>query len=195
MLSPGLNFKVKKHISTLSRKTTCVGNFCYQWALQKIENSFVEENYCESVKFSQKISSFREIVERINVKFEKNDFLSYQEFRKYQFRRDLSDARYKKEPVTVPNLPMLTAVSMSSNAYYMTKLAISAILRSLNSEAFVHLPAHDYLWGYHDKLFSLSRSILPLRNDGISSKLFGILAKVSKIYKVVPTHITFFLKI
>lgn len=119
----------------------------------------------------------RETVQRVNIHFNDDDgTVNYQEHRDYKFLPELSKGR-QSDRLKVPNLPLLGAAAMSKHSYFITKLSLSALFTSINSEAFINVPAHRFMWGYDDHLYELAKGILALRNESPLEK-FGIMANV-----------------
>lgn len=118
---------------------------------------------------------YEEIPERTNVKFHHNGTVSFQDNRAHKFRPDLSKGRRQSERIIVPNMPMLGAAAMSKNSYYMTRLAMSTLLKGLNAKPFLNLPAHRFIWGYDDSLYALAKGVMSYHKK-MPFERFGILA-------------------
>lgn len=156
-------------------------------------------------------------MERVNVKFNDDGTISYQDHRDYKFMPKLSKGRKQSDRIIVPNLPLLvritayanafnifffiymlmlhslqTAASTVKNEYFLTRLSMSTLLRTLGSKPFINLPAHRFIWGYDDNLFSLAKSIL--RREFPYDKI-GIMTNVSYLLLsdgIEKTQKTFF---
>lgn len=74
---------------------------------------------------------------------------------------------------------------MSKYSYYITRLSMSTLLKSLNAKPFIRLPAHRFIWGYDDNLYNLAKGVLAFTGDTPSADKFGILANVSLL--ILPT--------
>ncbi|KAF2880151.1 hypothetical protein ILUMI_26014 [Ignelater luminosus] len=118
---------------------------------------------------------YEEISERVNVQFYPNGTVSYQEHRRHKYRADLSKGRRQSDRIIVPNMPMLGAAAISKNSYYMTRLAMSTLLKGLNAKPFLNLPAHRFIWGYDDSLYALAKGVMSYQKKFPFEK-FGILA-------------------
>jgi len=118
---------------------------------------------------------YEEIIEKVNINFHQNGTLSYREHRIHKYRADLSKGRRQSDRIVVPNMPMLGAAAVSKNSYYMTRLAMSTLLKGLNAKPFLNLPAHRFIWGYDDSLYNLAKGVLSFHKK-LPFERFGILA-------------------
>lgn len=120
---------------------------------------------------------YRETIQRVNVKFNDDGTINYQEHRDYKFLPELSKGR-QSDRLNVPNLPLLGAAAMSKYSYLLTRFSMSTLFTTLNAQPFINLPAHRFMWGYDDNLYELAKGVLALRNESPLDK-FGIMANVS----------------
>jgi len=51
--------------------------------------------------------------------------------------------------------------SVLHNSSFLLNMGLSTLARYLDSQPFLNLTAHDYLWGYDDQLVRLANSMLP----------------------------------
>lgn len=79
---------------------------------------------------------------------------------------------------------------MSKYSYYLTRLSMSTLLKSLNAKPFIRLPAHRFIWGYDDNLYNLAKGVMAFTRDGPTSEKFGILANVSFIHCLILELLT-----
>ncbi|XP_018328053.1 scavenger receptor class B member 1-like [Agrilus planipennis] len=107
---------------------------------------------------------YEETLEKVNVRFHQDSTVSYQEKRSYKFRPDLS-SRKTTSILTVPNLPMLGAVSVNRFSYYMVRLSLATVFNGIGVRPFINLPAHKFIWGYEDILYTLAKTVMPLEDD------------------------------
>ncbi|KAJ2947211.1 hypothetical protein O0L34_g16920 [Tuta absoluta] len=63
--------------------------------------------------------------------------------------------------VTLPNIAMLTMVSMMSNYSFFSRMSFNVLLDQLGSSPIVSVSAQDYLWGYPDPLIRLGNTFMP----------------------------------
>ncbi|KAI5634272.1 CD36 family domain-containing protein [Phthorimaea operculella] len=63
--------------------------------------------------------------------------------------------------VTLPNIAMLTMVSMMSNYSFFSRMSFNMLLDQLGSKPIVSVSAQDYLWGYPDPLIRLGNTFMP----------------------------------
>lgn len=125
---------------------------------------------------------YRETIERVNVKFNEDGTINYQEHRDYKFLPELSKGR-QSDKLNVPNLPLLGAAAMSKYSFMLTRFSMSTLFRTLNAQPFINLPAHRFMWGYDDNLYELAKGVLALRNESPLDK-FGIMANVCMLLVV-----------
>ncbi|RZC37476.1 scavenger receptor protein [Asbolus verrucosus] len=102
-------------------------------------------------------------MERINAQFNGSQ-VSYQEQRVYKFMPELSKVRRQNDRVIVPNVPLFTAAALNKHSSYFTRLGVSGLLKSLNAKPFLSLPAHRFIVGYEDNLYSLAKSFMKFQN-------------------------------
>ncbi|KAF5276711.1 hypothetical protein FQR65_LT16238 [Abscondita terminalis] len=140
---------------------------------------------------------YEETLERVNVHFHQNGTVSYQEKRDHKYRKDLSVGRESNETVVVPNLPLLGAASLGKKSFYVTRVAMSTLLKGLRSKPFLDLEIDRFLWGYDDTLFTLAKSVLSFQKklpfdrigllagrDGLSADVFNVHTGVKGIEKL-----------
>lgn len=118
---------------------------------------------------------YREKVERINVEFNKNGTVTYQEKRSSEFVPELSKGNPEHLTISVPNLPLISALSMSPiTTFYMPLM--SMFLEGFKVKPFLNLKINDYFWGYEDNIYTLAQGLaLTLHKDAHLSK-FGIIS-------------------
>ncbi|XP_058800760.1 lysosome membrane protein 2-like isoform X2 [Phymastichus coffea] len=115
---------------------------------------------------------YRETVARIKPKIADNlHEISYQEMRSYQWEGGSPD----DEQLTVPNVPLFTAIAFARDMSFIAQLSLTAVLSTIRSKPFLKLPVHSYLWGYDDELFRLAKPLISWQQN-IPYDNFGILA-------------------
>lgn len=72
-----------------------------------------------------------------------------------------------------------SAVAMVKDSYYIGKVGLSTLFKTLQSEVFRTLPVHRFLWGYKDDLVDLAKPFLQMSTQIPAMEQFGILATVS----------------
>lgn len=116
---------------------------------------------------------YRETLQRLNPEIKRHT-VTYQEMRSYQWEGGLSD----DEVVTVPNVPLFTAMAYSRDLSFLAQVSLTAILSTIRAKPFVQLPVSDFLWGYDDQLFRLAKPVMAWHQN-IPYDKFGMLAFVS----------------
>jgi hypothetical protein len=71
-------------------------------------------------------------------------------------------------------------MAMLKDANVFTQLAFVGLSAGIATQQFAHVTAHDFFWGYEDKLFSLAVAYNPF-TEKLPYKKFGILVKVVKV--------------
>lgn len=103
---------------------------------------------------------YRQHWEKIEVKFNENDTVSYKVRKRFTFAEDLS-AGLEEDLVVVPNVPMLSATSQSKHAARFLRLAMASIMDILKIKPFVEVSIGQLLWGYEDPLLKLAKDVMP----------------------------------
>jgi len=118
---------------------------------------------------------FREKLERVNVTFNDNGTVSYQESRTIVFVPELSYSSLDKV-IRVPNVPLITFLHKTEELDYLVQKLASVVIVKFDGQPFLNVTIHDFLWGYEDRFFSLIKT---LKNvfDSSDQKPFGFLAK------------------
>ncbi|KAJ9599080.1 hypothetical protein L9F63_010440, partial [Diploptera punctata] len=126
---------------------------------------------------------YRETTEKVNVVFNDNGTVTYQQKSTFDFVPELSGGHLPRQTrITVPNLPLLSAMSVMKDMYILTQLAFLAVAKTLETRQFVHLTAHDFFWGYDDPLFSLARTYASFTHE-LPYKRFGLFAQRNGVRK------------
>ncbi|KAG5889692.1 hypothetical protein JTB14_010030 [Gonioctena quinquepunctata] len=105
--------------------------------------------------------TYREDMEKVNIKFHENGTVSFQHKKILQFVPELSVNKHQK--IIVPNIPLLTLSSQSNNMGYFVQKAISVMLSMGKFKPFVTLTADELVFGYDDQLVSLAHQFYPKR--------------------------------
>jgi len=130
---------------------------------------------------------YKEKVERINVEFNNNGTVTYQEKRSNEFIPELSNGDPEHLRITVPNLPLISAISMSADTFYLTQKFLSLFLEGFNVKSFLHLKINDYFWGYEDSIYTLAQGLASTVHKDAHLSKFGI---ISSRRGVSPDKIT-----
>ncbi|GFG34116.1 hypothetical protein Cfor_05572 [Coptotermes formosanus] len=102
-----------------------------------------------------------EILENTNVTFNPNDTVTYIPKRRVQAEPEISPRDAHAERIIVPNVALLGMASMLHNSSLLLNAGLAALARYLDSQPFLNLTAHEYLWGYDDPLVRLASTVLP----------------------------------
>ena len=111
--------------------------------------------------------------EKVDVKFNDNDTLSYKMKKEFVFVPELSVGS-EEDLVVVPNIPMLSATTQSKNAARFLRLAIASIMDILNIKPFVEVSIGQLLWGYEDPLLRLAKDVVS-KDQKLPYDQFGLL--------------------
>ena len=117
---------------------------------------------------------YRETLSRVNLEIEKNDTVTYQEMRSYQWEGGSPD----DEIITVPNIPLFTAMAFSRDMNFLAQVSLTAILSTIRAKPFIQVPVSDFLWGYDDELFRIAKPLM-FWQQSLPYDKFGLLAFVS----------------
>ncbi|KAL0281385.1 UNVERIFIED_CONTAM: hypothetical protein PYX00_002386 [Menopon gallinae] len=98
--------------------------------------------------------------EKVNVTFNKNGTISYQQQKTFIFDAD-SSIGSEEDMVVIPNIPMLSATSQSKHAVKFLRLAMASIMDLLKIKPFVEVSVGQLLWGYEDPLLKLAKDVVP----------------------------------
>ncbi|XP_015510791.1 lysosome membrane protein 2 [Neodiprion lecontei] len=119
---------------------------------------------------------YREIITRVNVRFNENGTVTYQE----NVTHEWIGGRPDSEIVRVPNLLLIMAVQKVKDMNYVTQFAATAFLSILEVEPFKLLTVKEYLWGYTDNLLETAQNI-PMDTEVVDK--IGMLMKRSGLSK------------
>jgi hypothetical protein len=117
---------------------------------------------------------YRETLTRVNPYLGNNGTVTYQEMRNYQWEGGSPD----EELVTVPNIPLFTAMAFSRDMSFLAQVSLTAILSTIRAKPFIRVQAGNFLWGYDDELFRIAKPVMSWHQN-IPYEKFGILAFVS----------------
>ncbi|XP_046743848.1 lysosome membrane protein 2-like [Diprion similis] len=98
---------------------------------------------------------YKEIMTRVNVRFNENGTVTYQE----NVTHEWIGGRPDTEIIRVPNLPLIMAVQKVKDMNYFTQVFVTAGLSMLEAEPFKLLTVKEYLWGYTDNLLETAHNI------------------------------------
>lgn len=111
--------------------------------------------------------------EKVEVKFNENDTVSYKLRKQYVFSSELSSGS-EDDLVVVPNVPMLSATSQSKHAARFLRLAMASIMDILKIKPFVEVSVGQLLWGYEDPLLKLAKDVVS-KEQKLPYDQFGLL--------------------
>ncbi|XP_076754622.1 epithelial membrane protein [Xylocopa sonorina] len=111
--------------------------------------------------------------EKVEVKFNENDTVSYKVKKRFVFAPELSNGS-DEDLVVVPNVPMLSATSQSKYAARFLRLAMASIMDVLLLKPFVEVSVGQLLWGYEDPLLKLAKNVVP-KDQKLPFDQFGLL--------------------
>ncbi|XP_060532745.1 lysosome membrane protein 2 [Cylas formicarius] len=103
--------------------------------------------------------TYREDMEKINIKFHDNGTVSFQHKKILKFVPELSVDQNLK--ITVPNIPLLTLSTQSNNLGWFVQKAISVMLNMGSVKPFVSVTADELVFGYDDSLVNLAHNFYP----------------------------------
>ncbi|KAF4519649.1 hypothetical protein B566_EDAN004986 [Ephemera danica] len=115
---------------------------------------------------------YRQEWERMNVTFNENGTVSFQQRKTFFFDPDLSVGD-EEDMVVVPNIPMLSATSQSKHAARFLRLAMASIMDILKIKPFVEVSVAQLLWGYEDPLLKLAKDVVP-KEQKLPYEEFGL---------------------
>lgn len=123
---------------------------------------------------------YKEKVERINVEFNENGTVTYQEKRSNEFMPDMSNGNPENLFITVPNLPLISAISLSADTFLLNQKFISPFmslfLDGFKVKPFLHLKIDDYFWGYEDNIYTLAQGLASTVHKDAHLSKFGIIS-------------------
>ncbi|KAH8283582.1 hypothetical protein KR018_008304 [Drosophila ironensis] len=111
--------------------------------------------------------TYQEHTIKDEVSFNKNFTVSFRDRKSYKFLPEKSTMG-EHEVVLVPNVPLITAAGHVKRMPTLMRLASSAYIRQFKEPLFKNLTAHEFLWGYQDK-------IITLKSLGHGKRHFGLL--------------------
>lgn len=118
--------------------------------------------------------TYVETLERVNVKFNDNGTLTYQDKKTYKFSKELSVGS-EMDNVIVPNMPFISTVALAKDYNMLVRMGLSGIFNHMKARPFIQLPIGEFLWGYEEELSRLASKVLAIQYD-IPFDKFGIMA-------------------
>ncbi|XP_034244002.1 scavenger receptor class B member 1-like isoform X2 [Thrips palmi] len=155
-----------------------------QPALKPLVRVFVY-NYTNSDEFLEGLApklrvqevgpySYRETLERVNIRFHDNGTMSYSEKRTHVFEPTLSGGS-EDDVVTVPNLPLIGAMARVVNEGAIAQFALNGAFLFSPPAQFDRLRAKDFLFGYNNSVYNFAKGVSALSQSGPVPKL-GLIA-------------------
>ncbi|KAL1117907.1 hypothetical protein AAG570_004220, partial [Ranatra chinensis] len=130
----------------------------------------------------------REKWEKVNLKFNDNGTLTFQQQKIFRFDAEQSVGD-ESDMVVVPNVPMLSATSQSKHAARFLRLAMASIMDILKIKPFVEVSVEQLLWGYEDPLLKLAKDVVP-KEQKLPYEEFGLMYGKNGTSKDIVTMFT-----
>ena len=125
---------------------------------------------------------YRETLTRVHPVMNGDGTVTYQENRSFQWEGGSPD----DETVTVPNVPLLSAMAFTRDMSFIAQVSLTAFLSTYQAKTFIQVPAGGFLWGYDDEIFDFAKPFLALQGNVPFDK-FGVLAVVSNFCRLFLT--------
>ncbi|XP_043924462.1 scavenger receptor class B member 1 isoform X1 [Protopterus annectens] len=103
---------------------------------------------------------YREYRQKSNITFHENSTVSYREYRRYYFWRNMSIGG-EDDIVCLPNMLVLGSSILMENKSYLMKLAMSATFKAFDEKPFIKKTVGEILWGYEDPLVDFLNKFFP----------------------------------
>ncbi|XP_066255653.1 scavenger receptor class B member 1-like [Euwallacea similis] len=117
---------------------------------------------------------YHEELERVNMRFNKVDgTVSYQEKRNYRFSPQLSKGS-PEDSVIIPNVPLLAGAAVVKKFNFLVRVGYQGLLNALSERAFTTQKALNFVTGYDDHLYDLSKTYLKYEDKPVFDN-FGLL--------------------
>lgn len=125
---------------------------------------------------------YRETLEKRNITFNGDGTVTYGDTRTHEFEPQHSNGT-KDDILIVPNMPLIAAVALSKNINIFMRTSISLTLRKgfKYSSTMVTVKAHEFFFGYDDKMIEGITKVSNLLLQKIPFEKFGILAQRAAI--------------
>jgi len=117
---------------------------------------------------------YRETVERLNVEFNADGTVTYQERRSNEFVPEMSQGDPERLTITVPNLPLISAISKTADTFFFTQKVMSLLLNGFMVKPFLDLKINDYFWGYEDSIYTFAQTLASTVHRDAHLSKFGI---------------------
>nr|CAD7262071.1 unnamed protein product [Timema shepardi] len=116
---------------------------------------------------------YSETVEKVNIVFNDDSTLTFQENRTYQFLPEIS-AGSEDDLIKTPSIPLISADNelRKYQLNYFARFMVSATLRKI--DPFRDLRVKDFLWGYDDPVYETAKTLAAFLNP-LPYEKFGIL--------------------
>ncbi|XP_037954964.1 lysosome membrane protein 2 [Teleopsis dalmanni] len=98
--------------------------------------------------------TYREHTTKVNVSFNKNFTVTFRDHRSYEFLPEKSTCG-QHDTFILPNVPLLTAAVKIEKMNRFKKLGATGLINSFKEDVFKRLTAHNFLWGYRDRIVAL----------------------------------------
>ncbi|XP_053965743.1 lysosome membrane protein 2 [Anastrepha ludens] len=110
--------------------------------------------------------TYKEHTTKVNVSFNQNHTVTFRDHRSYEFLAEKSSCG-EFEKFVLPNVPLISASTKLENMNMFKKIFAVKLINGINENAFKLLSAHEFLWGYRDRIVSM--------DIGTGSTHFGLL--------------------
>lgn len=131
---------------------------------------------------------FSEKMERINVKFNSNGTVSFQENRTIVPDEGKSNGNMN-DRVIVPNVPLITILKTVNTLDYLPQRMLTNLVRSVDSQPFQNLSVNEFIWGYEDDFFKIVKKWVNLLTQQDTTG-FGFLNKRRGVHHDIVTMYT-----
>ncbi|XP_030558448.1 lysosome membrane protein 2 [Drosophila novamexicana] len=98
--------------------------------------------------------TYQEHTVKDQVSFNKNHTVTFRDKKSYKLLPEKSTLR-EDDVVLVPNVPLLSAAVHVKRMPAFKRLLVTGTIKLFEEPLFKRLTAHEYLWGYRDKIISL----------------------------------------
>ncbi|KAH8233170.1 hypothetical protein KR026_005039 [Drosophila bipectinata] len=111
--------------------------------------------------------TYQEHTVKDEVSFNKNFTVTFRDRKSYKFLPEKSTIG-EHDVFMVPNVPLITAAGHVKRMATVQRLFSGALINQYKEPLFKNLTAHEFLWGYEDK-------IIKLKSLGMGKRRFGLL--------------------
>lgn len=128
--------------------------------------------------------AFSEQMERVNVVFNPNGTVSFQEVRHIHPLPKESKGFYN-DSIWVPNIPYLTTLAAASKADFGVQKLLSTVMLTVKTDLIINVKVEDFIWGMNDEFFTFLKNLKSFMGDDVQP--FGFLAKRRGVHHDIVT--------